>query len=309
MKKLFSMILIMSLSAVALCGCGNEAVRGADGYTFTDDLGRTVTVSSYERTAALLGSYADIWILSGGSVCATAADAWEDLHLELSEDTVNLGGTKSLSFEELLGADPDFVIASSNTSQHIEWQKSLESAGITTAYFDVSDFDDYLRMLKICTDITGNTEAYENYGTALSKRINEALDRNMGKEPQSVLVMRASAASIRAKNSGGTVLGEMLKDFGCINIADDDSTLLENLSIEAIALRNPDKIFFIQSGDDEAGMKKNVESMFRDNPLWSELDAVKNGDVYYMDKLLYNFKPNARWADAYEELEKILYAE
>lgn len=308
MKKVISIILIIASIAV-YSGCEKNAELPKDGFTFTDDLGRSVTVVSWKKTAALLGSYADIWILAGGSICATADDAWEDFELNLPENAVNLGGTKNLSLEKLLEANPDFVIASTNTPQHLEWQSTLEDAGIPVAYFDVTDFPDYLRMLKICTDITGNTDAYETYGTDLEKQIKDVLSRNAEQTPQNVLVMRASAASIRAKNSDGTVLGSMLKNFGCRNIADSDDSLLENLSIESITLQNPDKIFFIQSGDDPEGMQKNVESMFQENPLWSELDAVKNGCVYYMDKHLYGFKPNARWAQAYEKLEQILYAE
>lgn len=46
---------------------------GADAaYTFTDDLGREVTVESYERVATLLGSYADMWILAGGGCLRSA---------------------------------------------------------------------------------------------------------------------------------------------------------------------------------------------------------------------------------------------
>lgn len=309
MKKLLKTLIFFLLPVSILCGCGKKAESEKTGYTFTDDLGRTVTVSSYEKTAALLGSYADVWMLAGGTVCASADDAWYDFDLNLPEDAVNLGKTKSLSLEKLLSAQPDFVIASTNTPQHLEWQKNLEDAGITVAYFDVSDFDDYLRMLKICTDITGDSEAYETHGTRLQKQIDDILDRSEGKPAQTVLVLRASASFIRAKNSDGTVLGTMLKDFGCKNIADDDDTLLENLSIESIALQNPDKIFFIPSGDDIEGMEKNVETMFRENPLWGELDAVKNKTVYYMEKRLYGFKPNAYWAEAYEKLEDILYAE
>ena len=276
-------------------------------YTFTDDLGREVTVESYERVATLLGSYADMWILAGGDVCAAPDDAFVDLDLPLGEDTVNLGETKRLSLELLLSADPDFVLASTNTSQHLEWQSSLEGAGITVAYFDVSCFDDYLRVLKACTDITGQPERYTQYGTDIQKEINEILDKNAGKSAPTVLSMRASATSIRAKGNSGNVLGEMLESFGCANIADTDDSLLENLSLESIMLMNPDLILIVQSGDDIQGTRANIENMFRENPLWNELDAVKNGQVHVLDKHLYNLKPNARWAEAYEELERLLY--
>ena len=301
MKKLICVLILLLL----LTGCSaQETVE--DGYTFTDDLGREVTVASYERTAALLGSYADVWYLAGGTVCASADDAWDDFDLPL-EDAVNLGGTKDLSLESLLLAKPDLVLASTNTPQHVQWLDTLERAGITVAYFDVSEFSDYLRMLKICTDITGSQEKYVEYGEVLQSQIDEILSRCDGKEPMKVLVMRASAASIRAKNSDGTVLGTMLRDLGCINIADSDSSLLENLSVESILLQDPDKIFFIQTGDDMQAVEKNVQSMLRENPLWQELDAVKDGQIYFMDKHLYNLKPNERWAEAYWELEKILY--
>ena len=328
MKRILSILLVASMTASLFCSCANtasdnetentdtkleSAETADDSYTFTDDLGREITVESCERTAALLGSYADIWILSGGSVCASADDAWDDFNLPLTEDTVNLGGTKSLSLEAVLSSNPDFILASTNTPQHLEWKPSLEGAGITVAYFDVSTFEDYLRMLKICTDINDTPELYEKYGTQLQTHVEEIIANSTKRMEengaQTVLVMRASAASIRAKNSQDNILGEALKSMGCINIADDNETLLENLSLESILLANPDKIFIVQSGDDEEGMKANVEATFEENPLWHELDAVKNEDVYYMDKHLFNLKPNARWGEAYEQLEGILFSE
>lgn len=278
-------------------------------YTFTDDLGREVRVDSPEQVAALLGSYADMWVLAGGEVCAAPEDAFDDFDLELPEGTVNLGETKKLSLELLLGADPDFVLASTNTQQHLEWQQSLEGAGITTAYFDVACFEDYLRVLKICTDITGQPERYERYGTDIRDEIDGILEQHKGREPKKVLFLRASATSIRAKGNEGNVLGEMLEGFGCVNIADTDDSLLENLSLESILLQNPDKILIVQSGDDIEGTRENIEAMFRENPLWNEMDAVKNGQVHILDKHLYNLKPNARWAEAVERLAEILYGE
>lgn len=308
MKRVISLCLLLAL---LLCGCGAPAGdTQVEGYTFTDDLGRAVTVESTERVAALLGSYADIWMLAGGTVCAAADDAWDDFKLPLSEDTVNLGGTKDLSLEALLASAPTFVLASTNTPQHLEWESALQGAGITVAYFDVSSFDDYLRMLKTCTELTGNTESYAQYGEEVAAVVEEVTSRSrkaMAEDAATVLVLRASASSIRAKNSEGNVLGELLRDMGCRNIADSDSNLLENLSVESIYLQNPDHIFIVQVGDNAEGMKENLNRFFAENPLWLELDAVKNDKVHYMDKRLFNLKPNAYWGESYTQLEEILF--
>ena len=316
--------LLLLLMAVLLCtGCQQEVkepVLGQEiveeqpetqGYTFTDALGREVTVKNPKRVAALLGSYADIWYLAGGEVIASADDAWDDFDLPLPEDAVNLGMTKELSLEKLFEANPDFVLASSNTKGNVEWLETLESAGITVAYFEVNDFSDYLNFLKICTDITGRSDLYEKNGLAIAEQIEEVIRCSEGRiaqkgEAPTILSLRASSTFIRAKNSKDNVLGEMLASLGCVNIADHEESLLENLSVEQIILQDPDYIFFIQQGDNEEGTKENINSFIAENPAWSELTAVKEGRVYLLEKELYALKPNDRWAEALENLERIL---
>lgn len=301
-------LICIFLCALVLAGCSAPGPEPApEGYTFTDDLGRTVTVSEYGRTAVLLGSFAQVWQLAGGDVCATAEDAWDDLQLPLSEDTVNLGGMQELSMELLLSSRPDFIIASANTRQNLEWKETLEATRIPTAYFNVSDFDSYLRMLKICTEITGRGDLYEKNGTSVQARIDavKAAAQSRGSAP-SVLCMRASGSLITVKNSRDNVLGEMLQSLGCVNIADSESSLLENISIERILEADPEFIFIAQRGDDREKMIAGVETMMREHPAWLQLTAVKEGRVFYMDKNLYTLKPNHRWGEAYEQLEAIL---
>lgn len=307
MKKTLSIFFAL---IILLCGCTETKKEDNDPISFTDDIGQSISITSPQKTAVLLGSYADIWTLAGGIVCAAPDDAWKDLHLDLPADTVNLGGTKNLSLEKLFSSQPDFVIASTGSKQHTEWKETLQNAGIPVAYFNVITFDDYLRMLSICTDITGRKDLYEKYGTNQKSAIDNVLSRSVKRVEQngrqSVLYLRASASVLRAKNSNDSVMGEMLKNLGCDNIADSDSSLLEALSLESILAQNPYRIFIVQVGDDIEGTKKYVENVFKENPAWNELDAVKNGRVHFMDKMLYNLKPNARWSEAYEKLENIL---
>ena len=302
MKRLLSLLLLV----VLLAGCAAPMETG-EGTSFIDDLGRTVTVRETKRVACLLGSFAEVWILAGGEVIAAADDAWEDFDLPLAEDAVNLGHTKEPSLEALFSAEPDFVIASANTAGDLQLKDALEAAKIPTAYFDVSDFDDYLRMLKICTDITGRSDLYETNGLAVRAQIDEAVRRagERGTVPK-VLYLRSSATSIRAKNSEGSVLGEMLANLNTVNIADTDATLLDALSMEHILMEDPDFIFFVQLGDDAEGTKARIEQFFAENPAWQGLTAVQESRVFYLDKRLYNMKPNARWGEAYLALEELL---
>lgn len=281
-------------------------------YTFTDDLGREVTVTSYHRVAVLIGSFTDIWQLSGGTVVAAARDSWTSFDLGLDESVVNIGSHVEPDVEQLIAANPDFVIASANTEADLELEELLTNANIPVAYFAVSNFDDYLHMLKICTDITGRYDLYQQNGLAVKAQIESVRERSHQRKEQGeimpkVLFLRASAGAIRAKGSEGNIGGEMLADLGCINIADSDNSLLEDLSMEAVITANPDIILITTQGNDTEAIQKNVEETLLNNPAWAALEAVKTGKYFMLEKELYNLKPNARWGEAYEKLEKILF--
>lgn len=276
--------------------------------TFTDDLGREVTVDHPQRVAALIGSFTDVWQLAGGDVVAAANDSWESLDLDLGADVVNLGSILEPDVEQLIAANPDFVLASSNTDGDLALEDVLNQVGIPVAYFDVSNFDDYLKMLDICTMITGRKDLYEKNGLDVQAQIEEIKKRVDGSAP-TVLFLRAASSNVKAKGSEGNVCGEMLADLGCVNIADSDAGLLEDLSMEAIIAADPQYIFVTVQGNDVDAAMQNVQDMLISNPAWNSLSAVKNGHYYVLDKRLFNLKPNAKWGEAYKQLADILYPE
>lgn len=96
-KKLIAdVLLLQQISIFALAGCGvknsdNANADVQDGVTFTDALGRSVTVKSADRTASLLGSFSDVWLLAGGKLVASVNSAWDSLDLGLIDSVVKLG--------------------------------------------------------------------------------------------------------------------------------------------------------------------------------------------------------------------------
>lgn len=296
------LIFVMLFSATA---CKNQPESESNKtITFTDALGRQVTIQKKpQRVAALLGSFADVWMLAGGTLCATAEDAWEDFNLPL-ENCINIGGAHSPSLELLISANPDFVIASASTASNVNMKDSLESMNIPVAYFDVDNFNDYLNMLDICTDITVRKDLYTKNGTNIKTQIDKIKEQYTTTDvaEKKVLLLRAASSFVKAKGSSGTILGEMLYDMGCINIADSNSALLETLSIEAIIKDEPYHIFVVTMGNDTDAAKQSFENLIKENPAWSTLEAVKKGRLHVMDKTLFNLKPNGRWAESYEIL-------
>ena len=287
---------------------GSSVSSETQAVTFTDDLGRTVTVEHPERVAALIGSFADIWCLAGGqsTLVATANDAWTSFDLGLDDSVLDLGGVKEPNFEILLSAQPDLVLASCNTTANVDMRSSLEQANIPVAYFDIQHFSDYLRMLDICTQLTGCPERYTQYGEEVGKVIDQAIARQDSSAP-TVLCMRTTGSSCKVKGSQDFLLGEMLADLGCVNVADQDSALLEDLSLEAIMAADPDYIFVVLQGSDPTKAQQTLERTLLSNPAWSSLRAVQENRFYTLEHTLYNVKPNARWGEAYEKLADILY--
>ena len=307
MKKISAIMAAAMMTAVMLAGCGAEGSENSDitaeesflsqqenaenPVTFTDSLGRSVTVASPERTAVFTGSYADIWQLAGGTVFASTEDAFDGRLYTLPEDTLNIGSMSAPSLEMLIENDVDFIILSSNVQENITFDETLDSVGINHAYFQVESFDEYLDMLKVCTDITGRTDLYEKNGEALSNEIEEYIAEAQKCEPKTVLFMKAFSTNVKARNSDNIV-----------NIADLEPSLLEDLSVEKIIEQDPDFIFITTMGSDEEKAIKSYEDILASNPAWNDLTAVKEGRCVFLSKQLFHYKPNARWDEAYKTL-------
>ena len=296
-KRLIAIVVLLGMLIFsATTGSASQTI-------IVDTLYREVMLENPKRVGIASGSLAECWILAGGEVCAVTRDA-EERKLELPEGVIDLGSLKEPSLEAILAADLDFLILMPSLKNHLAMAETLDKAGISYAYFNVEDFEDYLKLLKLFTDITGRNDLYERNGASIQPRIDAALECGRLAEPAKILILRTSSGKVKALDSSFMV-GGMLAEFGCVNIADSNSGLLTELSLEAIVQENPEYIFISCMGDVAEGMAL-LESTFAANPVWSKLQAVQNGRCFYLEKELFHHKPNARWGESYEKLAELL---
>lgn len=277
----------------------------AQAATVTDANGRELSFAEApERVVSLLGSYGEVWMEAGGNLVGTTEDAAEG-------DIVNLGSHSEPNMELLIQLEPDFVILSADTAAHPAIGDVLESAGIAHGYFSMQTWQGYMEMLKTFTNLTGRGDLYENAEKSVQTSIEMTL-ADAKNHPdygrQSALLLRSYVTSVKAKDSEGTVAGPILKEMGLVNIADGESMLSENLSMEAILMTDPDWIFVVTMGADQAGAEKMLEDTLLSNPAWSTLTAVREGRYVVLDRELFHLRPNGRWAEAYKEIYRLVYA-
>lgn len=300
------------LLCLLLCGCaaGGSVPQGA--YTFTDDTGAVLSVDHLpKKVAVLTSSLADLWLCAGGSVDITVGETEErGLIQKNTAVLVDSGAGKTVNTELLIAQKPDLVLYSSDLSGQAEAARLLRAAGIAAAGFRLETFGDYLRLLKICTDILQNPTAYETHGLSQQAEIARltALAQAQPQQPKVLFVRAGSDARYtKAKTAENHFACAMLKELGTENIAEAAPILLDGLSLEHILLSDPDAVFFTTMGDESAGTAY-MESLLAD-PAWSALKAVRNDRVHQLPKALFQYKPNGRWAEAYAYLIALLYGD
>lgn len=281
-----------------------EAEKGK-AYTFTDDLGRKVTVKSHKRVVACMGSLADAWQLAGGTLVGASDDAFGHYAVDSSKVS-GVGRSTSLNLESILALKPDFVIMtgiadgkhSTGVSQ-ADAKSALTEAGVPVAFFKVTTFADYKRMMGTLCAITGRNDLYKKNVTKVGEKIKSAVSRySVASKSPSVLVVSAFSKGLVVQNSSG-MAGAIVKDLGAVNVADEHPSLLSDFSLEAAVEANPDYVLVLAASDDTATAQKYYDQVAGSNSAWQGMDAVKEGRVTMLDAAHFLYKPNADWAESY----------
>ena len=274
-------------------------------YTFTDDLGRKVTVKSHKRVVACMGSFADAWQLAGGTLVGASDDAFGHYAVDSSKVS-GVGRSTSLNLESIIALKPDFVIMTGiSDGKHAtgvsqaDAESALKEAGIPVAFFKVTTFADYKRMMGTFCAITGRDDLYKKNVTKVGEKIKSAVSTySVKSKSPSVLIVSAFSKGLVVQNSSG-MAGAIVRDLGAVNVADEHPSLLSDFSLEAAVEANPDYVLVLAASDDTATAQKYYDQVVGSNSAWQGMDVVKEGRVTMLDAAHFLYKPNADWAESY----------
>lgn len=320
-RKLTAAAVILAITALTACGnqqapaqepaAAEESAQAQE--TAADTAQEPVADAATEPAAAensetltvvaVSKSIGDLWFLSGGELAGMTEDGMD---LEgISENTEVIGTVTNPSLEAIAALSPDLVLLSGELPTHQKLAEELESRGITTKMISIDSFSDYDQIMKELTEMTGREDCYKKNVTDVGERIDRILESASDKDLKkgTYLALRVSATKNKALKNDYFAC-EIFNAFGLENIAQDNSAF-DELNLEAILAADPDFIFVVEQGKSSEAQESFAEA-FSGKPVWQELAAVRNGCVYMLPKDYFQYKPNAKWDEAYQYVMELL---
>lgn len=257
------------------------------------------------RVVALSRSVGELWLLSGGTLVGIAEDG---LDLDGIGDAVSIGTSAEPSLERVIALEPDLVMVDGDLSAQVELCESLRSGGIATFVVDIASFDDYAATMLDLATVTGRTDLYGKNVTNIATRIGWLREKAREKAPAlaqtTYLALRVSATENEVLKSDNFACA-IFDDIGLSNIAAGTSRF-DDLSVEDIVSTDPGYVLIFPQGGQEEALAAYQES-FASKPAWAKLTASKLGRVFVLPRDLFQRKPNAKWAEAYQYACRLIY--
>lgn len=309
-KKLFTILLSVSL-LFSLTGCAKEEpakepVKEAqtqenteteETRTFTDSVGRTVTIPKELKKIAPSGPVAQLVLYTAAPdlLCGLAREFPETAKGYIDDSYYSLpvfgqfyGKNANLNMEALLAASPELVIDIGEPKENIgeELDSLSEQLGIPVVFIEATLPTMESAYTKL-GELLGNTKECEE----LAEYCKELLEDTSKKaasipEDEKKAIYLASGNEGLNTNASGSIHGDIVEQIGAVNAARVDAASTgggSEVSLEQIFLWNPDIVL--------ADTKELYEKLLKD-PAWQDLEAVKNNQVYQIPDIPYSYINN-----------------
>lgn len=328
-KKILTIFMVLVLLSTILSGCGEkEPVNTKPTEEKTEEKADT-TQTSYplvitdanEREVELENKPEKVVVLSatllapycavGGEVIGISDDVLE--REDIPEDVKKLptvGPVYNIDMEKLMSLEPDFIIIQKGI--HDRYVPMLEQSGIPFVVLQMKTYEDTLQGIGILGDITGNQHEAQEIVDKSKEKVDEIVDKLPAENKKvAILYVTSEDVSIKLENSIAGDVANILKLDNMSSGVKPAKMGSETapFSMERIVEYDPDVILvttMVHSKEiAEERMKKDVET----NPAWSELRAIKEGNMKYLPQDMFLQNAGQGYWKAVEYMAKAVYPE
>lgn len=276
-KKVLSLLASFVMAMMIFVGCSNKPT------TMQDREGNEFNVPKEVNTIiSTAPSNTEILVALGLADKLVAVDKYSADVEGISEELTKID-FRNPDAEVIIALNPDIVIASGHNKSGDEDPFALiKEAGIPVAYIPSSySIDGIYGDIEFIASLTDKEKEGKDLINSMKKEV-EAI-KTIGdtiKDKKNVY-FEIGAGSGLYTFGNETFLNEMIETIGANNVFGEENSWI-TVTPEAVIDANPDVILVNSPGTNEAGLAAVEDILSREG--WDTITAVKNGDVYQIDK-------------------------
>lgn len=303
MDKIVFLLLFLTLSAFAGIVRENDTeviCRQADGEEVR-------LPKNPKRTVIAYLSLAKVWEQAGGKAVGVLG-AKNDSALPVSMRGLPKVGTGMVpNVEKVMILEPDLVLLSTKVERQRASARQLRESGIAAVCLSYNHYRDYLEILDLFCRLHGKSIRDFPEARRTVDEVEAVCRETAGRPRPSCAILFASASGFSLE-ADGTNAGTVAVMLGAANILKTSGNLRVPFSFEQFLLEDPDVIFIVTMGDDEA-LREKVRSEWMSRPVWKELKAARTGRVHFLPSDLFLFQPGPDYPKAFRYMADLLYPE
>lgn len=254
-SRLCALLCLLTLPATA---CGPRALP-AGAITVVDDAGDTVSLSRpAARVVSLIPAATEVLFAVGAGDRVVGRTAWCD-YPAVALDVPSLGDGLEPSLEAIAATKPDLVVLYPSPRTALA-ARQLRQLGVATLQLRTDRLDDLDRAIGLLGTMTGQEDAADSVRRRLREDLASA--RRQPAHRPTILLVAWDQPPIAI--GGGSFLGEIVELAGGRNVFADIQAPSAPVSLEAIALRDPELVLTLS---DQGGMASRAE--------WQVVRAVR----------------------------------
>lgn len=223
---------------------------------------------------------------------------------ERYQDATQLGTAMSPDMEILKSTNANLVLSPNSLEDDLAQQ--YENLGVDSMFLNLKSTVGLYKSLEELGEVLGKQEeaakAVEEFQAFMTSYYESVKEQ----ESVTVLILMGLPGSYVVATESSYV-GSLVKLAGGVNVyGDGDGEDFLNINAEDMVDKKPDIILRTSHALPEQVQEMFAEE-FKENDVWQHFDAVKNDCVYDLDYEKFGMSATFDYAEALEDLQKILY--
>ncbi|MBM6646544.1 ABC transporter substrate-binding protein [Bacillus sp. RIT 809] len=296
-KKSFTAFVFLLAFSLLLSACGKSnnkeestkednkkemiTVEHAMGKTEVPANPKRVVILTNEGTEALL----ELGVKPVGAVKSWTGDPWYPHIKDKMEDVKVVGDEGQVNVETIASLKPDLIIG--NKMRHEKVYEQLKA--IAPTVFSETLRGEWKDNFKFYAKALNKEKEGQKVLADYESRMKDLKGKLGDKVNQEISMVRFMPGDVRIYH-GDTFSGVILKELGFKRPGDQNKNDFaeRNVSKERISAMDGDVLFYFtfDKGNEKKGSE--LEKEYINDPLFKNLNAVKNGKAYKVDDVIWN---------------------